>query len=100
MIVPGTVAAQAMGPGASTERYFCRYGLSPEFVGNLVAGGLVMSGHDERGDVRVAELPGHPFFVGSLFQPELSSDRSWLHPLITAFASAVRQRAAAAETVG
>jgi CTP synthase (UTP-ammonia lyase) len=100
MIAPGTVAAEAMGPGVSTERFFCRYGLSRDFVANLVDGGLVMSGHDDRGDVRVAELPGHPFFVGSLFQPELSSDRSWVHPLITAFASAVRRRALAAEAVG
>ena len=42
------------------------------------------------GEVRVAELPDHPFCVASLFQPELSSDPTWVHPLIVAFAAAVR----------
>jgi CTP synthase (UTP-ammonia lyase) len=100
IIDPDTVAARAMGPGPTTERFFCRYGLSEEFTSRLEAGGLVMSGRDRTGAVRVSELPGHPFFVGSLFQPELSSDRSWVHPLITAFASAVRRRAEATEVVG
>jgi CTP synthase (UTP-ammonia lyase) len=54
----------------------------------------VVSGRDERGDVRVAELPGHPFCLGSLFQPELSSDPTWVHPLIVGFAAAVRSHAA------
>ena len=58
-----------------------------------MANGLVFSGRDERGDPRIAELPGHPFFVGSLFQPELSSGATWAHPLIVAFAAAVREHA-------
>jgi CTP synthase (UTP-ammonia lyase) len=95
VITPGTVAAAAMGAGPSTERYFCRYGLNPEYLTVLQSHGLVVSGRDERGDVRVAELPGHPFCVASLFQPELSSDPTWVHPLITAFAGAVRSHAAA-----
>ena len=95
VITPGTVAADAMGPGPTTERYFCRYGLNADYVEILQNHGLVFSGRDASGDVRVAELPDHPFFVASLFQPELSSDPTWVHPLITAFASAVRSHAAA-----
>jgi hypothetical protein len=37
--------------------------------------------------------------VASLFQPELSSDPTWVHPLITAFAAAVRAHAAAPASV-
>jgi CTP synthase (UTP-ammonia lyase) len=95
VIMPGTVAADAMGPGPTTERYFCRYGLNADYLEILENHGLVFSGRDASGDVRVAELPDHPFFVASLFQPELSSDPTWVHPLITAFASAVRSHAAA-----
>lgn len=94
LIEPGTVAAAAMGPGPTTERYFCRYGLNADYLATLQSHGLVVSGRDERGDVRVAELPGHPFCVGSLFQPELSSDPTWVHPLIVGFAAAVRSHAA------
>ena len=95
VIAPDTIAAGAMGPGPTTERYFCRYGLNADYLDILQRHGLVFSGRDASGEVRVAELPDHPFFVASLFQPELSSDSTWVHPLITAFADAVRSHAAA-----
>lgn len=94
LIEPGTVAAAVMGPGPTTERYFCRYGLNAAYTDTLQHHGLVFSGRDTRGEVRMAELPDHPFCVASLFQPELSSDPTWVHPLIASFAAAVRSRAA------
>ena len=42
----------------------------------------------EHGDVRATELPSHPFFIATLFQPQLGSDRGHPHPLITAFLEA------------
>lgn len=41
------------------------------------------------GDIRAAELPAHPFFIGTLFQPERSALRGERHPLIEAFVRAV-----------
>jgi CTP synthase (UTP-ammonia lyase) len=96
VIAEGTTAARAMGAGPTTERYFCRYGLNPPYEEALIAHGLVISGRDEDGNARVAELPNHTFFVGTLFQPELSSDPAWVHPLIGAFVTAARERALAA----
>jgi CTP synthase (UTP-ammonia lyase) len=93
VVSPGTKAAEAMGAGAVTERYFCRFGLNLDYLQVLETNGLVFSGRDEQGDPRIAELPGHPFFVGSLFQPELSSGPGWAHPLIVAFAAAVKEHA-------
>ncbi|MDP9074191.1 MAG: hypothetical protein M3N98_08460 [Actinomycetota bacterium] len=92
-IAPATAAARAMGEGRSSERFFCRYGLNPAYTEVLRDHGLVFSGCDDTGDPRVVELPGHPFFIGSLFQPELSSDPTWVHPLIAAFATAIRDHA-------
>ncbi len=94
VIEPGTIAARAMGAGPATERYFCRFGINRSYEDVLAAGGMVMSGRDPAGEVRVVELRDRPFFVGSLFQPELSSDATFVHPLIAAFAAAVRDRAA------
>lgn len=94
LIEPGTVAAAVMGQGPTTERYFCRYGLNATYLNTLQQHGLVFSGRDEHGEVRVAELADHPFCVASLFQPEMSSDPTWVHPLIASFAAAVRSRAA------
>jgi CTP synthase (UTP-ammonia lyase) len=92
-IADGTLAARIMGAGPSSERYFCRFGLNPAYKQALVNAGLVVSGRDAGGDVRIVELPGHPWFIGTLFQPELSSEPTWVHPIIGAFADAVRLRA-------
>ena len=41
-------------------------------------------------------LAGHPFFLGTLFQPELAGDGTRAHPVIRAFADAVVSRSARA----
>lgn len=96
MVVPGTLAARVSGPGRRTERYHCDYGLNPEYVEALAAGGLRFSGFDDAGQVRIAELPAHPFFLCTLFQPELHGDGSTPHPVIRAFAAAAARHAAEA----
>lgn len=44
--------------------------------------------------MRIVELPGHPFFLATLFQPELAGDGSRPHPVIRALAAAAVARAA------
>src|SRR6202035_2217342 len=94
MIVPGTLAAKIAGAGRRTERYHCSYGLNPAYLEALTSGGLRFSGFDDGGQVRVAELPAHPFFLCTLFQPELSGDGTQPHPVIRAFAAAAAGRGA------
>jgi CTP synthase (UTP-ammonia lyase) len=94
MIVPGTLAAKISGPGRRTERYHCSYGLNPDYLEALADGGLRFSGFDDGGHVRIAELPGHPFFLCTLFQPELHGDGTQPHPIIRAFAAAASERVA------
>jgi CTP synthase (UTP-ammonia lyase) len=96
MIVPGTLAAKISGPGRRTERYHCDYGLDPAYLERLSQGGLSFSGFDDSGQVRIVELPGHPFFVGTLFQPELHGDGAQPHPIIVAMAAAATAHATAA----
>ncbi|MEV7013700.1 hypothetical protein [Streptosporangium sp. NPDC051022] len=93
-LVPGSLAEKTVGAARSVERYFCHFGLNPDYLPALEAGGLRFTGHDESGTVRILELPGHPFFLATLFQPELAGDGSRAHPIITAFASAAVGRAA------
>jgi CTP synthase (UTP-ammonia lyase) len=95
MIVPGTLAAKLSGPGRRTERYHCDYGLNPDYLERLTTGGLAFSGFDDSGQVRIAELPGHPFFLGTLFQPELHGDGTQPHPIIAALAAAAAAHATA-----
>ena len=92
MVVPGTLAAKISGPGRRTERYHCSYGLNPDYLEALTDAGLRFSGFDDGGQVRIMELPGHPFFMGTLFQPELQGDGTQPHPIIRAFATAAVER--------
>ncbi|MEU9451345.1 hypothetical protein [Streptomyces sp. NPDC048277] len=86
-VEPGTLAESSIGSGRTVERYFCSYGPS-RHLDTLRAHGLRLTGHDEDGHVRVAELPGHPFFLATLFQPELSGDGSRPHQVVRALARA------------
>ena len=54
----------------------------------MTGSGLRFSGFDDSGQVRIMELPGHPFFMGTLFQPELHGDGTEPHPVIVALAAA------------
>jgi CTP synthase (UTP-ammonia lyase) len=94
-VLPDTRAAGILGAGPRIERFFCAYGLDERFRASLADAGLVFSAADGTGAVRMLELPGHPFYLASLFQPELSSDASWVHPLIRAFAAAALSHASA-----
>ncbi|MGE5206215.1 MAG: hypothetical protein ACM3PW_11395 [Chlamydiota bacterium] len=58
--------------------------------------------HASGGEARAVELVGHPFFVATLFQPQLSSSPEKPHPLLTAFIQAAAQfagRSAASHTI-
>ncbi|MEU7838443.1 MULTISPECIES: hypothetical protein [unclassified Nonomuraea] len=91
---PGSLIEQIIGSPITMEAYSCSYGLNEAYKHKLVEHGLVFSGHAEEGMVRVAELPGHPFYLATLFQPELSGDGSRPHPVISAFAAAISRRTA------
>ncbi|MGV9775533.1 CTP synthase C-terminal region-related (seleno)protein [Streptosporangium sp. NPDC003464] len=96
LLAPGSLAEKIIGAERSMERYSCNFGLNPGYLPVLEEGGLSFTGHDEDGAVRVLELPGHPFFLATLFQPELAGDGTRPHPIITAFAAASVARAASA----
>jgi CTP synthase (UTP-ammonia lyase) len=88
----GSQAANIYGKLQATENYYCNFGVNPDYVGMLTGGPLVVSGSDAEGEVRVIELPGHPFFVGTLFVPQARSTAAAPHPLVSAFLSSIARR--------
>jgi CTP synthase (UTP-ammonia lyase) len=72
------------------EQYHCNFGFNPRYRSLIESGDLKVTGVDAEGDVRVVELTSHPFFVATLFQPELSALGGETHPLICAFVQAAR----------
>ncbi|WP_424533459.1 CTP synthase C-terminal region-related (seleno)protein [Sphaerisporangium viridialbum] len=72
----------------TVETFHCKYGLNPDYVDLIEQSSLVISGWDAEKAPRAIELADHPFFIGTLFQPELSSTPDSVHPLIEAFVAA------------
>jgi CTP synthase (UTP-ammonia lyase) len=93
-VTPGTRAAELLGVERSTERYHCSYGLDSSRLDLLRDHGMVFSGYDDAGEPRIAELPDHPFYLATLFQPELAGAGNGTrpHPFVQAFAHAVAGR--------
>jgi CTP synthase (UTP-ammonia lyase) len=84
----GTRAAELYDASEVVERHYCSFGINPEYREALVDGGLRVGGVDEDGDYRVLELPGHPFYVATLFVPQMRSTPERPHPLVTGFLEA------------
>ena len=87
-ITPGSLAHQAYGDQEASEQFACNYGLNRGYLEKLKEGGLRIAGLDADGDVRIVELPGHRFFIGTLFLPQLLSRPDRPHPLIVAYVRA------------
>jgi CTP synthase (UTP-ammonia lyase) len=85
---PDSLVARAYGQITAQEGYYCNFGVNPEYVDALSRGKLRIVGSDEEGAVRAVELPGHPFFVGTLFIPQILSTSQQPHPLVVAFVRA------------
>jgi CTP synthase (UTP-ammonia lyase) len=90
---PGSRIASIYGATTTTETYHCRYGPSAKYAALLEAGSLRAIAWDRNGEVRAAELEGHSFFIGTLYQPERWALEGRAHPLVTAFVDAARAAA-------
>ncbi|MGO8949991.1 MAG: glutamine amidotransferase-related protein [Ktedonobacterales bacterium] len=97
LLTPGSRVAAIYGAHEVTEEYgTCNYGPNAEFWPVLEQGGLHITGADSDGTARIVEIDRHPFYIGTLFQPERSAFHQIVHPLIRALFQAAR----ATETVG
>lgn len=84
-IASGTLLHKICGSEDHSEQYFCNYGVNPEFEQQFVAAGLKVSARGGQGEIRAVELPGHRFYLATLFQPQLSSRPESPHAILVAF---------------
>jgi len=91
-LATGSGIAEIYGRTSVREEYLCNFGVNPDFVPLLQTGALRVVASDIEGEVRAVELPGHPFFTGTLFLPQHRSSPSRPHPLVTAFVRAASSR--------
>jgi CTP synthase (UTP-ammonia lyase) len=73
------------GRDRARERFNCTAGLNEHHREAFLKAGLVISAQGEEGEARALEIPGHPFYLATLYLPQLSSTVEKPHPLLTAF---------------
>ncbi len=85
----GSRVRQVYGSERIFERHRHRYEVNINYREALQGTGLVFSGMSPDGVLpEIVELPGHPWFVGVQFHPELKSKPFDPHPLFTSFVEA------------
>jgi CTP synthase (UTP-ammonia lyase) len=86
----GSRLRQAYGAPEAIEEYHCSCGLNGRYRRLMEGRELYVAAVDDENEVRAVELDGHPFFVATLFQPELRTGAE--NPLIKAFVAACQRR--------
>ena len=95
--VAGTRIAGLCGTAPFTGFHWCNYGLAASREAALVDAGLVVAARAPDAGVEAVELPDHPFYLATLFQPQVGTSASGrLHPVIGALISAARRTDAVA----
>ena len=100
--VPGTRLAAICGTAPFTGFHFCGFGLAPGREADLEAAGAVVVGPRARTRAsRASSCPAHPFFLATLFQPQVGAlDGRPRHPLVAALRCAAALRPSATSTSG
>jgi CTP synthase (UTP-ammonia lyase) len=94
--VPGTLVAELCGTAPFVGFHYCSYGVAPAHLERLVAAGLVVSATAPDAGVEAVELPAHPFYLATLFQPQVGSSATGvLHPVVAALIDAAKAMAIA-----
>jgi CTP synthase len=94
-IQKGTLAYEIYGTELISERHRHRWELNNKYLDALQQAGLKASGtNPETNLVEIVEIPGHPFFIGVQYHPELKSTVENPHPLFVHFIKAAKTFAA------
>jgi len=89
VLEPGSLAARVYGAEGVSERHRHRYEVNINYRRALEEAGLRFSGMSPDGRLpEMVELPGHPWFIGVQFHPELKSRPMVPHPLFASFVRA------------
>jgi CTP synthase (UTP-ammonia lyase) len=85
----GSHLRRAYGAPESIEEYHCSFGLNGRYRRLIEGKDLCVSGVDDQHEIRAVELEGHPFFVATLFQPEM---RAGANPVVDSFVKCCAKR--------
>ncbi len=85
----GSKVAEIYGKTEISERHRHRYEVNIGYVKQLEEAGVLFSGMSPDGELpEIMEIPGHPWFIGVQYHPELKSKPFDPHPLFASFVEA------------
>jgi CTP synthase (UTP-ammonia lyase) len=99
--IGGTRLASICGERPFQGFHYCGYGLDERHAEVLADHGVVLSATAPDAGVEAIEMPNHPFFIATSFQPQVgvSSSRE-LPPLLISFLAAARAHDSAGAGIG
>jgi CTP synthase (UTP-ammonia lyase) len=89
-LTPGSRLARLYGTERVVEHTTCSYGLSPDLQHIAGEHGMRVAATDSTSEVRAIERVDHPFFVATLYQPQLRSAPGAPHPVFLGMLDAMR----------
>ena len=92
-LVKGSRVAEQYGTLNIEERHRHRYEVNIDYKDKLEEAGLLFSGLSPDGVLpEIVEIPGHPWFIGVQYHPELKSRPFEPHPLFAGFVKAALEQ--------
>jgi len=89
ILTKGSLVAEQYGVNEIEERHRHRYEVNIDYKEKLEDAGLLFSGLSPDGVLpEIVEIPGHPWFIGVQYHPELKSRPFEPHPLFAGFVKA------------
>ena len=93
VLQPNSHIRQIYGSDNINERHRHRYEVNLAYEGQLAKAGMVFSAKSPDGVLpEIIEIPGHPWFIGVQFHPELKSKPFAPHPLFESFIAAALEQ--------
>jgi CTP synthase len=87
----GTLAYTIYSSNAISERHRHRWEFNNKYLDRFEQAGMIASGKNPGTDlVEIVEIPGHPFFIGVQYHPELKSTVENPQPLFVHFIKAAK----------
>jgi len=90
----GTLAYKIYGKPTVSERHRHRWEFNNKYLDQFEKAGMIASGRNPgTGLVEIVEIPGHPFFIGVQYHPELKSTVESPQPIFVHFIAAAKGQA-------
>jgi CTP synthase len=94
MVAPGTKAFELYKSKSILKRFRHRYEINPKYVEDFQKAGWVFSGRDPKREImKIGELSGHAFFMGTQAHPEFDSRLQRPEPIYRGFVAACAKKA-------